>query len=252
MQEYSGSERPLIPGTLRGFREWLVIDPEGTLGALNYQWTDEATNDPRRPPDWTPGINEAVCMQGLHQAPPGHHPGVADGRCCGFYAKYVPRGLNETASPVRVTGIIEGSGRISLGTRGFRAQKAEIVALVMDEKTLRVSRRPITFFTGKEFKTGGPVPTLAEIGERYTVPVFKDWGYALKMFPVQDLGAIAPEIADALKYEEKYALELAKALKQLSSLEVMTQRAEEIAKSQKLAAPGFSLQQWLEWSSKNV
>jgi hypothetical protein len=70
---------------------------------------------------WDPDKNIAKCSQNKpHQVP--------DIKCtCGFYAVY-----NLIDVPIGSTGIlavIEGSGKVILGTRGFRCQYAKVVAL---------------------------------------------------------------------------------------------------------------------------
>ena len=46
---------------------------------------------------------------------------------CGFYGYY--DGSNDYGNPARVSGVVEGFGEVLIGTRGFRAAKARIVAL---------------------------------------------------------------------------------------------------------------------------
>ena len=59
--------------------------------------------------------------------PREHHPGSAD--CdCGYWAHY--DGTHSYESTPRASAIIEGYGLVTLGTSGFRAGKARLVALV--------------------------------------------------------------------------------------------------------------------------
>ena len=46
---------------------------------------------------------------------------------CGFYAYY--KGSLDWVTQINVSGIVHGYGRVALGERGFRAEKAKIVAL---------------------------------------------------------------------------------------------------------------------------
>ena len=56
-----------------------------------------------------------------------HRPGSAE--CgCGYWAHY--DGTHSYEAPARATAIIEGYGLVTLGTSGFRAGKARLVALV--------------------------------------------------------------------------------------------------------------------------
>lgn len=52
---------------------------------------------------------------------------------CGFYSFFVdpsqPRGMENYIAADSISGIIRGSGKVTLGPKGFRAQHAQIVAL---------------------------------------------------------------------------------------------------------------------------
>ena len=88
-----------------------------------------------------PGENIARCRatpQGRWAHVPGgmtwpmdepreHHPGSADCEC-GYWAHY--DGTHSYESTPRASAIIEGYGLVTLGTSGFRAGKARLVALV--------------------------------------------------------------------------------------------------------------------------
>jgi hypothetical protein len=119
-------EREVVPGVLRGYRAWRW--DEGSLAACNWGTR------------WTSGRNEAVCYKTsacpcdsckaglvIQQANP--HLVVPEAECaCGIYAKHLPgnydyRGL--------VIGVIKAYGKVILGTKGFRAQYAEIEALAI-------------------------------------------------------------------------------------------------------------------------
>lgn len=122
MSDYSGHEVPLVPGTLRGYRSW-TIDSNGFLHPIN-PWPNSA---------WTNGINESVC-HGDHGRSDMDRCGSSPGKncTCGFYATHIPFYATHIPLPWRgsVIGVIEASGRVIIGTQGFRAQKARIVAVV--------------------------------------------------------------------------------------------------------------------------
>lgn len=73
---------------------------------------------------------------------------VAQRGCtCGFYA-YYRHGLHTYVNRDRAAAIISGYGRVTLGTKGFRAEKARIIALVKplavteaEEEVARIERR---------------------------------------------------------------------------------------------------------------
>jgi hypothetical protein len=115
MQQFSGKEVPLVPGGLRGYREWTVT-ADG-LRAVNFGYI------------WGPGVNVARCMgRWITPGPPMRHEAPDAGCACGLYARYELVGCSLNA-----TGVIEASGRVILGTRGFRAEKAKIVALCIED-----------------------------------------------------------------------------------------------------------------------
>lgn len=88
---------------------------------------------------------------------------------CGFYA-YL-NGCNEYADfPWSITGIIEGSGETLIGTRGFRASKARILALAA----------PVT-----EWITADYVENLRR--QFPTVPIFDNPDVLRMEFPTTDV-----------------------------------------------------------------
>jgi hypothetical protein len=101
---------------LRGEQDWR---PDQLVGMTGYTWP--------------PGVVEAVCNNGHRHVPPVEvlDNGTRDG--CGFWAYWDAAGLAANrSSPGRglpVLGVIEGFGRVLLGEKGFRSQKARIVAL---------------------------------------------------------------------------------------------------------------------------
>ena len=81
-------------------------------------------------PDWTDQmIEQALKVQ--RQAEDAKHR-AADLHCtCGFYA-YFDDGPNTYFEPgVDVLGIVEGYGQVTVGSRGFKAERAKIVALII-------------------------------------------------------------------------------------------------------------------------
>lgn len=146
----------LVPGAARGNRTWF-LGQDGFLRGVTY----------RQP--WVDGENVARCLVaraaapaaavtgtgmcadttgwtlgGVH-FPTGNQPpttlggwvwqecGGVDPDCaCGFYAYHQDgiAGYGFTGAGHRIAGVIEGYGRVVLGTQGFRASKARILALV--------------------------------------------------------------------------------------------------------------------------
>jgi len=140
-------DRPFVAGSLIGVRAF-DADKLGRLVGVNY------------PQIFTPGENTAKCFGGgltffvhvmsetLGRRPgeerpksPPQHVTAGVGCSCGFYAYY--DGHSDYSERGRVTALIEGFGVCSVGTRGFRAEKARLVALVDDR---RASRRHPRWF----------------------------------------------------------------------------------------------------------
>lgn len=131
-----GEVLPLV-GSVRGFRWWRI----GDSGDLLSPW--------RGPIRWDPGENEAAClarrgMLGWRMARAPHPKGCPATGCeCGFYALHSLPELNDghdnaiweidaTTSGGRhglVLGVSEGYGRMLIGTAGFRARFARVLAL---------------------------------------------------------------------------------------------------------------------------
>ena len=120
------SELLTIPGTLRGYRAWYPKGVTATgieLRPLTYQ--------PRFA--WVDGENVAQCnmrvMTKKITTAPVHTTPAPQWDCrCGLYARYepIPYSIN-----VEVVGVVEAYGRVILGERGFRAEKARILGLLV-------------------------------------------------------------------------------------------------------------------------
>ena len=127
--DYTGPEHLMVPGTLRGYRAWIVEG--GELRSIIG----------REP--WLMSGNTATCRRGMMRNGwvtgrlPGEMPRITslhdapDSRCtCGFYAKHRLEGVERDYNPSIFTyGSIRVSGKVILGTEGFRAQHADIEAL---------------------------------------------------------------------------------------------------------------------------
>lgn len=159
MSEFN--DRPLVADSIVGARHF-DVDSLGRLCGVTHAAV------------WRPGVNEARCRKGepvqyamggalyglspqsrrtlaqLAQwqsatitVEPDTEPdavedthAVASKDCaCGFYA-YTDTDLGYSR-PGRVVGIIRGTGVATVGTRGFRAERAEIVALVDPPRSAR-------------------------------------------------------------------------------------------------------------------
>lgn len=105
----------------------------------------------------------------IKERPASHRSGSVECRC-GFYA-YFDGGFNPHHAEGQVLGIIEGFGLVSVGSRGFRAEKARIVALVAP---------------------AGWTSSWRSVKRNYrNVPVFASLDAALACFPVTNETAVA-------------------------------------------------------------
>lgn len=117
--EFEGVGLTIEP--FRGVRAWHTNE-HGSLTGITYHYP------------WTLGENLAGCIR-TSAADSDALPAVPDhaiedcvhGNGHGFYAYW--DGSNNYRSIGRVEGVIEGFGRVVVGSRGFRATKARIVAL---------------------------------------------------------------------------------------------------------------------------
>jgi hypothetical protein len=155
---------PLV-ASVRGFRWWRL----GAAVDLFSPW--------RGPIRWQPGENEATClgrrgMFGWKYARAAHPRGCPEPSCeCGFYGLHSIPELNDM--PGRsiweldadtsggrhglVLGVVEGYGRVLIGTEGFRARFGRILALFAVAEVPGVHR-----------------PPLDVVAERYEIPLYRD------------------------------------------------------------------------------
>ena len=143
-------------GVVTGIRRW-ALDDDGWLRGISYgeRWQPGENvavhGGTGIPPERTPDGGFAAALNGMITAIGGQPTtrsctALACGDC-GYYAyfdhvaQYGQRGI---------TGIIEGYGHVIIGTKGFRAQRARIVALCVAPQP--EPREPGVFI----FHVGGP------------------------------------------------------------------------------------------------
>lgn len=143
----------LAVGSVRGVRTFNV-DKYGRLRGVSHDAI------------WKPGENVATCRRSSHDAiyqtlqrtlsrsvysnsayttseltSASACPGLAHPKCaCGFYAYHD----GSRYSLGEVVGVIDGYGSTTIGTKGFRCEKARIVALVLEGQRER-SRRELAY-----------------------------------------------------------------------------------------------------------
>jgi hypothetical protein len=116
---------------------------------------------------------------------------VANQDCtCGYYAYYDierehSRGYDPFSESSCIRAIIEGYGLVTVGTRGFRAQKARLVALIGQRSEEPLARLVVDDGVERvEMEQGIP----AELEAYYNVPVYPTVEAAVSEYPL-----VAPE-----------------------------------------------------------
>lgn len=132
---------PLVAGSLKGIRHFKLSLEPALLGVATLHTFHPGENvaehrqggvplvrvfsDPRSavmlPPSWlTVGPGEMVLRE--------DHVVAGQGCACGFYAYYDLR-YSAYRNDYHVPAVIEGYGHVTVGERGFRAEKARLVAV---------------------------------------------------------------------------------------------------------------------------
>ncbi len=107
----TGADVPLVPGELRGYRQFLVLR-DGLYPVVH--WTAGA---------WAAEGHVAQCSTGAeHEAP-------ARDCTCGLYGWYDPSGT--AGAYGGATAVVAVSGRVVLGDRGFRAARGRVEAVAL-------------------------------------------------------------------------------------------------------------------------
>lgn len=154
---HEGSETPLVPGSLRLYRHFRTVRNE--LYPMN---NSNGTNPYRRPAymEAGPQVYVAECRKAISgtanwaqsvvtarlHIDTAHGESPAKNCSCGFYAHYEPTtdfypdmdwnlALGDNFGDdqrIIVKAVVEGIGRVVMGTKGVRSQKMKIVALAPD------------------------------------------------------------------------------------------------------------------------
>jgi hypothetical protein len=121
----------LIPGALRGYRTWRIDGPKLLTSSII-------------PSVWLPGEKQAECLRhdSLPRCPESTVPNA--GCRCGIYGWYRPDSRS-VYGLMPVFGVIEAYGRVLLGSHGFRAERARVVAICPGGRIER-SRRLLEMF----------------------------------------------------------------------------------------------------------
>lgn len=165
-KDYKGTEYMILESVL-GFRQWSWLR-NSLIGTMAV--------------DWNKGSLEAVCKRYSTREEEEVFHSSPDAECqCGIYAHYLP--LESYPSRYGVFGVVEASGRILMGTRGFRTEKAKIVALAgfgEVNQWFEVER------PGDPDTTRGIIDFATSIG----VPYFPTVEKMVQEFPQKDLSSL--------------------------------------------------------------
>lgn len=125
-----------------------------------------------------------------HEAP---HPDCS----CGIYAHYLPLESYHSWSD-KIYGVIEASGRILMGTKGFRAENAKIVALAglgSHNEWFEVSQPAFP----------DDVRSVVDFCTSIGVPYFSTVEQMIQEFPQKDLSSLG--VPDLTAWQESVPLE---------------------------------------------
>lgn len=143
------SDRPFSIGSLTGLRAFLINDKGGLTGVAYRDLYSPEVNTAvcHVEPWWTPETIPACYLPYIKDG----HDFIGINCTCGFHAFFDGTNdyLHDPNGPMwseyRIAGIIEGWGKYVVGPRGFRAEKARILALItppdVDSETLATVRR---------------------------------------------------------------------------------------------------------------
>lgn len=126
-----------------------------------------------------------VSRQPVEPPAPPKHDLVSLACTCGFYAYF--DGSNEyaeDAGTLGITGIVEGYGKAVVGDRGFRAEKARIVALVAPD------------FNGLGSHSAQVLLRWQRVAEMYGVPMYGSAAQAVEAHPLSEHLSPSPETDD--------------------------------------------------------
>lgn len=135
MSDYDGIDFAI--GTVRGFRRWKV-DVTGTLKPITYfsgAWgpgenQSECSCQPKG--DQLPKIEDEKWPDRNARIETWRDSATFEDMSCGFYAYFDGKDSNGHGSTdPNISGVIEGYGEVLIGTKGFRAKKARILALAV-------------------------------------------------------------------------------------------------------------------------
>lgn len=172
MSEFEGSESLLVPGALRVYRHWR-LGTDGLLRAVSQGI------------EWPPDKEFVARCLGTRPQP---HSVPRQGCGCGVWAYYDPE---EMGNQGFIFGAIEVTGRVLLGEKGVRAEKAKILALAPGDGA---ALKPWHSAEGAMAVLGLGKGWETALAARYEVPWFSERAELIEQFPPQDISALFPQV----------------------------------------------------------
>lgn len=207
MGEKFANSGELVASTLRGYRSWkLSTDRRNKLYAVSMDTEWESKNI----------IADCVGNQSVWWTSGDQHSDVPLATCtCGIYGWYEPENALSLHTGA-VVGVVEFSGRILMGSVGFRAEKARIVGIAPGSrgdwaavrKSIRILETIEEYVTaqagvGIEYKK---IQSILQEKEKYEATYFIDIlksvakNYDVECFPtVEDMKAAYPPQLDTVE-----------------------------------------------------
>jgi len=172
VSKYDGTETTMVPGTLRGYRVWrLTPHGLGSVSMHGHIWG---------------AVERARCKSGYDELDVSHRAPVS-GCTCGIYAKHTLEAVEyEFGTGGLMYGSIKAHGRIILSDHGFKAEHAEIEALLWHgllpiryidpEGDLATALNSVPFYTDRKkfLKDYPPIPVDHLLPEK--VPTNRSMG----------------------------------------------------------------------------
>jgi hypothetical protein len=165
LQPAGEPEPAMMLGSVTGYRWWTLPAPDwASWPALAEEtWPHGKLHGAQG--DWFPGVNTAACQGGYYNTPDRVvHPAPAKGCGCGYWAYWQPERREMGSYDVRVPvfGAIKAWGRTRLATRGFRAEKARILAVHL----------PFTLLPERKMREAGGIGWYDAFSSRSETPEF--------------------------------------------------------------------------------
>lgn len=174
-KDYKGNEL-LITSTVRGFKQW--------------SWNKDRKLVSMFPADWSNGSLTSECSRyGLSKDKSSDiHVSPGNDCTCGVYAHYLPLESYEKQRN-SIFGVVEASGKILMGTKGFRAEKAKVIALA--------GYGPCNQWFENTEKTRGVYPEdVVDFCTSIGVPYFPTVRQMVFEFPQDDLSSLGVSMYD--------------------------------------------------------